>query len=38
MRLMNPLDYVKPITVHADMNGIDPFLVGDNKGGEPLQA
>jgi soluble lytic murein transglycosylase len=27
LRLMNPLDYVKPITVHADMNGIDPFLV-----------
>jgi len=27
LRLMNPLDYVEPITVYADMNEIDPFLV-----------
>lgn len=27
LRLMNPLEYVEPITVYADINGIDPFLV-----------
>ncbi len=27
LRLMNPLDYVKPITVHADMNGLTRFLL-----------
>ncbi|MDD4337567.1 MAG: lytic transglycosylase domain-containing protein [Firmicutes bacterium] len=27
LRLINPLDYVEPITVYADMNEIDPFLV-----------